>query len=512
MKAKFFLLIDLLLGFCVGSMAQEPVSGNTGRYRLVTAAAEWQGDRLSLNFTCEVSQRLKSSQSLRIQPLYVVGDDTVCFPALGCYTESEARFRMRRQAFEAGGAEEEMVVLKGGAGQIGYQETVAVPSAGQGEIHLQYVLADCCSSRLLASEKISVPAPASAVVEGPAGRLPFPSAVLPVPLLEANVTFAVPEGEPEKERTATAAIHINYPVNRWEILPELGNNGAELKRLDQLFLPAAAVADTYAVRAVFIRGYASVEGPSAHNLRLSQNRAESLRRYLSGRYGLDGSIVSAEGRGENWEGLCKAVRQRRMADKEALLQIAGSHAESEDERERRLKEFRQGQPYRDLLQQVFPALRHIEAEIHYSVKPLGVVESQRVIYRRPQDLSLREMYEAARAGNSDLTLKLNRSGYGREYDIAATCFPDNDLANLNASSAALLRGDLEEAGLYLNRIKDNPLAANNLGVYYWLCNRLAEARMFFERARQTDAGRAAHNLQQLEEWEKQACRKEAGAE
>ena len=74
----------------------------------------------------------------------------------------------------------------------------------------------------------------------------------------------------------------------------------------------------------------------------------------------------------------------------------------------------------------------------------------------------------AQAENDDRTIVRQRDAYGREYDIAVRYFPDDDIANINASSAALVRGDLELAWVCLGRVRENPLAANNLGVYHWL--------------------------------------------
>ena len=70
-------------------------------------------------------------------------------------------------------------------------------------------------------------------------------------------------------------------------------------------------------------------------------------------------------------------------------------------------------------------------------------------------------------------------------------------------SAALVRGDLELAWVCLGRVRENPLAANNLGVYHWLCGKIGEAEAYFEKARATDPQRAAYNLEQLRKWKEE---------
>lgn len=82
----------------------------------------------------------------------------------------------------------------------------------------------------------------------------------------------------------------------------------------------------------------------------------------------------------------------------------------------------------------------MEMRIDYRVRAFDPEEAGELIGRRPQDLSLQEMYEVAQAENDDRTIVRQRDAYGREYDIAVRYFPDDDIANINASSAALVRG------------------------------------------------------------------------
>ena len=86
---------------------------------------------------------------------------------------------------------------------------------------------------------------------------------------------------------------------------------------------------------------------------------------------------------------------------------------------------------------------------------------------------------------------------------ASSRSPRTRAANINASSAALVRGDLELAWVCLGRVRENPLAANNLGVYHWLCGKIGEAEAYFEKARATDPQRAAYNLEQLRKWKEE---------
>ena len=61
----------------------------------------------------------------------------------------------------------------------------------------------------------------------------------------------------------------------------------------------------------------------------------------------------------------------------------------------------------------------------------------------------------------------------------------------------------DRAWVCLGRVRENPLAANNLGVYHWLCGKIGEAEAYFEKARATDPQRAAYNLEQLRKWKEE---------
>ena len=224
--------------------------------------------------------------------------------------------------------------------------------------------------------------------------------------------------------------------------------------------------------------------------------------YLHGRYGLPTEKVTAEGKGEDWEGLREAVGRSDMKAKDEVLDIIDTY-DIFDGREKLLMDLRGGDPYRYMLEHIFPPLRRMEMRIDYRVRAFDPEEAGELIGRRPQDLSLQEMYEVAQAENDDRTIVRQRDAYGREYDIAVRYFPDDDIANINASSAALVRGDLELAWVCLGRVRENPLAANNLGVYHWLCGKIGEAEAYFEKARATDPQRAAYNLEQLRKWKEE---------
>lgn len=507
---KIFILFALI-GFSFFLPLPYTQAGNPNLHYSFPPQAIWQGDSLVVRFSSEITGPLSGPMSLHVIPIYISQNDTIRYPEVGYFTPSGARYHRRQETFADTKTPGEVYILKRHQHSLSvdYQQSMAIPRSYQGRLQLQQVLRTCCDSRLLASETVSVPERAVIITDTiyqsvvvPGDMLPLPVAAVSVPLFETNVTFIKPKAETIKERTAVATIHINYPVNDWKVFPDFSSNATELARVDKILSPVTSDPTTYRVLSVSITGYASPEDTYEHNMILSEKRAGGMRDYLKERYGFPTHKVAVQGKGEDWNGLRAAIEKSDMKSKAEVLSIIDSY-DIFDGREKRLMDLQGGDPYKYMLRTLFPSLRRMEMEIDYRVRAFKPDEAGELIESRPQDLSLQEMYEVAQAENNDQTIMRQRNEYGREYDIAVRYFPDDDIANINASSAALVRGDLELAWLCLGRVKDNPLAANNLGVYHWLCGKIPEAKQYFLKAQETDPERAAYNLEQLQKWEEE---------
>lgn len=134
----------------------------------------------------------------------------------------------------------------------------------------------------------------------------------------------------------------------------------------------------------------------------------------------------------------------------------------------------------------------------YDVSSFDLDEANGVINSRPQDLSQREMFDVAFRKSQNCDLATERSSFGLEYDLAARYFPKEKVALINASAAALVRGDLEIAWSYLSEVQSEPDAYNNLGVYYKLKGDLEKAKHYFNLALKLDPIPAKHNLIDLD--------------
>ena len=491
----------------------------------VKPVARWQGDSLALSFVCELEGRLQNPLSMHIAPFYISGRDTLRYPPINCFTPSGAKFRNRRSSIQGADVAGHNIVIRNNVNeslQYRYEESLVVPRSSDGELRILHYVQDCCDTwrldefkvdlsagepvvapkKEVRTEPVSVPDTVYRAVEVVQYGLPLPVAAVSVPLFETNVTFVRPRTEAVKKRSASVDIRINYPVNHWRVDASYKNNYLELNRVHEILSSVNADRDAYTVSAITIYGYASPEAPYYHNLELTQKRAEGMKEYLLKRYSLSGCHIQSIGMGEDWDGLRKAVADSPMAAKHEILAIIDNYGIF-NSREKHLTELYGGGPYRYLLQHYFPALRRMEMKIDYTVKAFSTREAGDLIDDRPQDLSHEEIFSLARVQNNDRTIKRHRDEYGKEYDVAVRYYPDNAAANINAASAALVRGDLELAWQYLSKVQDNPQAYNNIGVYCWLCGKIADARNYFYKAMEADPKRAAYNLRQLDKWREQ---------
>lgn len=482
-------------------------SGDNGKYPFPFLSfhrepcAEWQGDDLMLDFACYMPGRIRGPESIHLIPLYIAGRDTIRYPELSYYTPSGARFYKRNSSLLTMQRKTLVRVLRrGSSSECNYRERRLVPYSKRGEFHLLHVISDCCGYYVVSCDTIPVPERTDIAYSYTPSNLPRLQATVSYPLYETNVSFIRPQVEEVKERTASATIRITYPQNHWKVYPDFENNRQELAKIDQLLAPVANDTVTYQVQSASIVGYASPEDAFYHNLELSKKRANAMREYIQNRYHLPYGKLTSEGLGEDWVGLRKAVVASNMQDKEDILDII-DYVDIFNGRERELIRLHDGRPYKYMLRKLFPPLRRIEMQINYRVRPFRRDEARALIDSRPQDLSLREMYDVARSENSNQTIVRRRDDYGHEYDIAVRYFPQNDIANINAASAALVRGDMEQAWVCLSRVIDDPRAYNNLGVYYWMCGLTDEARSYFEKARSVEPQLAEYNLEQLRKWE-----------
>ena len=91
--------------------------------------------------------------------------------------------------------------------------------------------------------------------------------------------------------------------------------------------------------------------------------------------------------------------------------------------------------------------------------------------------------------------------YKEVYEIAANTYPEDVTANINAASANIISGDFKKAATYMEKVKDDSRAFNNLGVLAWLAGDTEVAKGWFQKAASVEPEKANANLEKMVPYE-----------
>lgn len=318
--------------------------------------------------------------------------------------------------------------------------------------------------------------------------------VLPIPYAPRfEVAYITPPVEEIKERSETHKAHINFRVNRYEILQNFKNNAEILGEVDMIITNVSSDPNLK-VNQFAITGYASPEGNEQSNMTLSKNRATSFVSYLRERYNLDPAIIQTDWKGEDWEGLREVVAQLNISDKDQVLAILDGESNVAT-RKRRLQQLSGGTTYRMLLNDYYPSLRRNEYTISYTVKQFDLTEARQIIKTKPQHLSLHEMFLVANSYPKD------SNDYKEVYRIIEHLYPNDEIALLNSSGAQLEQRAANTVIMKLQRI-NRAEAWNNLGIAYFQNGDYERAEEYLNRAPQAGLRVATQNLTELDKYKR----------
>ena len=133
-------------------------------------------------------------------------------------------------------------------------------------------------------------------------------------------------------------------------------------------LRTICAADDARVSRITVNGWASPDGVSVENGRLSENRARNTARYLADRAALGSSLLCISGHGIDWERLeASASLETDLPHREAVLDVLRNtpvwifrEGRVIDGRMRQLGMLYGGVPYNYLYEHLFPALRRAD--------------------------------------------------------------------------------------------------------------------------------------------------------
>ena len=311
-------------------------------------------------------------------------------------------------------------------------------------------------------------------------------------IVNPHFAYVEPKVEVVKSREIQAECFLDFEVNKINIRPEYMNNPRELAKI-RVMIDDLKLDPSIKVNRLDIIGYASPEGTLATNKRLSEGRAMALRDYLASRYDFPRNQYHIIFGGENWDGLIDALETLDMDYKNEVLDII-QDIPIEKGRETKLMQLRGGVPYRYLLKNVFPSLRVAICKVNYDIKNFNVDEAKEVIKRRPQHLSLNEMFLVAN------TYPKGSQEFIDVFETAVRMYPDSEIANMNAATAALSRNDLISAERYLKKMESQeywPEYNNAMGILTLLKGDYELAEEYLNKARELGLDVATDNLEEL---------------
>lgn len=303
------------------------------------------------------------------------------------------------------------------------------------------------------------------------------------------LTFVKPAAE-IKNRDEKGNAYLDFPVNQTVIYPDYRRNPFELAEINRTIHVVKDNPDTK-ITGIDLHGYASPEGSYANNTRLAEGRSQALKNYIIKEYGLSESMFSVKSTPEDWEGYRKFIEKSDFAKKNEVLAIMDSEEKNLDTKEYRIKALDK-QMYHVIMRDCYPALRHTDYVIHYTVRPYSVEEAKELLKTRPQLLSLEEMYLVAQ------TYEEGSEDFNEVFDIAVRMYPHDPIANINAAAMELKRGNVDQAVRYLERSdKASAAAQNNQGAYHLLKGELDKAEACFQKAKELGSAQAEANLEEV---------------
>lgn len=299
-----------------------------------------------------------------------------------------------------------------------------------------------------------------------------------------------PEAEGIKNRHEEGRAFIDFPVDKITLYPDYRNNPRELDKIIQTINLVKEDKNT-TITGIKIHGFASPESPYDHNAYLAENRAKTLKNYVRQLLQLDDRIFTVSSTPEDWAGLREYVSKSSLQHKKEILELIDNQSLDPDAKEWRIK-LNYPDDYRIMLDSWYPALRHSDYVVTYSVRPFSVEEAKEILKTKPQQLSQEEMFLVAQ------TYEPGSPEFNDVMETAVRMFPNNETANLNAACTRMENGDLESAKRYLEKAGNSPEALHARGVMAILEGNIAEARNLLKAAQKAGAKGVEQNLKILD--------------
>lgn len=400
------------------------------------------------------SLRIRNGRAYLLTPSIVKGDSVMTLHSVGVYSFNRWYYYKRNGEFMLAGSSEVCYRDIDMPEMLSYEEVVPYSEWMDGsELQLTLKEYGCCSKVLNTWDGLL------ARYDGP---------YMPAFL------YVAPQVETHKYRQINGSAFVDFPVSETVIYPEYRNNQEELAKI-RATLDVVFDDSDVTIKHMSIKGFASPESLYDNNTRLASGRTESLKNYVHDLYHLQEDFIETSFEPENWAGLRAYVESSDLPHKSAILEIIDSDRDP-DNKEWKIKSTYKDE-YQYLLKNCYPALRRSDYLIEYEVRNYtDVAEIAKIIYEKPQNLSLDEMYAYAQVLDKD------SEEFSEVFETAVRMFPDDEIANINAANIAMKRGELKKAKRYLDKSGDSPEAMYARGVYEYMNGNIDMAAAIFSDA------------------------------
>lgn len=458
----------LMLACLVGTLRAQQADGA----RVENLRMERNGHYLVVKMDVVLAGlQVESNRAVLLTPGIVQGADSLTLPSIGLYGRTRYYQYVRGDEGMLSGPDELVYKASEMPDTVAYRAVVDY-APWMNHSQLEFVRRDfgCCRT-LLAEQGI--------LLEG------YREAVDWLPQL----AYVRPEAKGEKVFALSGSAFVDFPVDQTVIYPDYRRNTTELGKIAASIDSLRGDGDI-TLKTVTLKGYASPEGTYARNTYLAKERTRALKRHILQLYDFNESLIHTDYEPEDWEGLRRYVEASNLAHRAGILARIDADGDPDAKEHRIRADY--PEDYRFLLQHCYPALRHTDYRIEYTVRRYSDVEEIRQILRtKPQKLSLDEFYLVAQAcepGSDD---------FNEVFETAVRMYPEDETANLNAANTALQRRDTVSATRYLAKVGNTPEAAYARGVLAYLTGDAATARRLWQAAREAGVPQAEAALRQL---------------
>ena len=430
------------------------------------AVLEHNEDRLDIAFNVDMTSIEPSGNNaaILVPVLYNEGDSLALAPISVYGRRQYIHYQREARDREPFAGENYKFPEKDMPGNLEYKESVAWANWMDGaSLRLDTWKSNCCGKGKL--DLIDKGEPFATFEE------PIPPIIVYTP----NYVYLHPTAEAVvKERSVSGEAYVVFPAGKSNVDPSYRKNSSELEKIRNT-IDSVRVDPDITIKEVVLKGNSSPDGKYASNEKLSALRTEAIREYVSGLFEMPAEVFHAESVAENWEGLRAEVAATEWKNRDKILEIIDSDIDP-DKKEARIKS-KYPKDWKKISSDIFPLLRRTDYKVGFTVRSYTTAEEIREIMRtKPQNLSINEFFLASEGYES------GTPEFNEVFAIAASVYPDDPVANVNAANAAMTVGDLDGAERYLELAGDDANVRYTKGVLAALRDDMETAQKYFSSA------------------------------